>query len=122
MARQSAFLAQLYLTGSVAAAARAVGMSRMAAYRLRARSGAESFAAMWDRILTPPGTGRTARPQLDWRKVTLGDVIRRAETGLVKPVLYRGRITGLCRKADNSALLRMLRRFDAVIGDGGRDG
>ncbi|GAB5348881.1 hypothetical protein [Alteriqipengyuania sp. 357] len=35
--RQCAFLAQLYFTGSVAAAARRVGMSRASAYRLRER-------------------------------------------------------------------------------------
>lgn len=38
--RQCGFLAQPYATGSVALAARAVGMSRNAAYRLRTREGA----------------------------------------------------------------------------------
>lgn len=47
--RQCAFLAQLYVTGSVSAAARAVGISRASAYRLRERAGAESFAFAWDR-------------------------------------------------------------------------
>lgn len=42
--RQCAFLVQLYLTGSATAAAKAVGMSRASAYRLRERTGAESFA------------------------------------------------------------------------------
>ena len=41
--RQCAFLAQLYLTRSVTSAARAVGMSRASAYRLREREEAESF-------------------------------------------------------------------------------
>ncbi len=47
-ARQRNFLRALSVTGSVSAAARMVGMSRKAAYALRARAGAESFAAAWD--------------------------------------------------------------------------
>jgi hypothetical protein len=42
-----AFLHGLARTGSVAQAARSVGMSRQSAYRLRARAG-ERFAAGWD--------------------------------------------------------------------------
>lgn len=53
--RQRQFLQVLSLTGTVDAAARAVGMSRVSAYRLRQRPGAESFAAAWDRAL---GEGR----------------------------------------------------------------
>ena len=51
--RQCEFLAQLYLTGSVAAAARKVGMSRASAYRLRKRAGAEGFAHACDAVLVP---------------------------------------------------------------------
>src|SRR5688500_16357126 len=46
--RQTDFLGYLAETGSVMAAAETVGMSRKAAYALRARPGAESFAAAWD--------------------------------------------------------------------------
>jgi hypothetical protein len=49
--RQGKFLQVLSLTGTVDAAARAVGMSRVSAYKLRQRPGAESFAAAWDRAL-----------------------------------------------------------------------
>ena len=42
-----AFLRALALGGSVAGAAREVGMSRQSAYRLRARLG-EEFVAVWD--------------------------------------------------------------------------
>ena len=42
--------------GSVGAAARAVGMGRVSAYRLRERKGAASFAAAWDRAMS---LGRT---------------------------------------------------------------
>lgn len=114
LARQCGFLAQLYITGSVAAAAKAVGMTRTGAYRLRAREGAESFAHAWHRVLTPPGTGRTSGPKPDWRKVTQLALLRRVETGLVQPVVYRGRMVAVRRKPDNSALLRLMRRTERV--------
>ncbi len=115
-ARQCAFLAWLYLTGSVGAAARAVRMSRNSAYRLRARAGAESFAHAWDTVLTPPGTGRCRAARADWRKVTLVELVRRVESGLVQPVIHRGRVTAMRRKPDNSALLHLIRRSDAGRG------
>lgn len=109
-ARQCGFLAALYVTGSVAAAARAVGMTRAGAYRLRERAGAESFARAWDRVLTPPGVGHCAALEEDFRKVTLFELNRRLETDLVQPVIYRGRMTAIRRKPDDSALFRLLRR------------
>lgn len=112
--RQCAFLAKLYLTGSVTAAAQAVGMSRMSAYRLRRRDGAESFAHAWDRVFAPPGTGKRAGPKPDWRKVTNLALMERVEAGLVQPVLYAGKLAAIRRKPDNSALLRLLRRQDAL--------
>lgn len=117
--RQCAFLAQLYLTGSVTAAARSVGMSRASAYRLRERGGAEGFAHAWDAVLTPPGLGRLCAPKPDWRKVTNEQLVGRLETGLIKPVFYRGRMTAIRRKPDNSALFRLLRRVDAMAVTGG---
>ena len=110
-ARQCAFLGHLYLTGSVSAAARAVGMSRMSAYRLRRCQGAESFARAWDAVLMPPGTGRLPPIDGDTRKVTDADLFRRLEAGLIAPAIHRGCMTGIRRKADNSALLRLLRRL-----------
>jgi hypothetical protein len=112
--RQCAFLAQLYVTGSASAAARRVGMSRASAYRLREREGAECFAQAWDRVLTPPGTGHCCAPRPDWRKVTTETLLGRLESGLVKPLLYRGAMVSIRRKPDNSALLRLLRRSDAL--------
>lgn len=111
--RQCGFLAQLYVTGSVSAAARGVGLSRASAYRLREREWAESFAHAWDAVLTAPGSGRSKRPQPDWRKVTNGALIERLETGLVQPVIYKGRMTAIRRKPDKAALFRLLRRVDA---------
>lgn len=112
--RQCHFLAHLYLTGSVTAAARAVGMRRESAHRLRAREGAESFAHAWDVVLAPPGTGRIARPVSDFRKVTDEALFRRLETGLVALMIHRRTVTGIRRKADNSALLRLVGRLDSA--------
>ena len=112
-ARQCGFLAALYVTGSVAAAARSVGMSRESAFRLRARKGAESFARAWDRVLMPPGSGHLPAPKEDFRKVTLFELNRRLESDLVQPVIYRGRMCAIRRKPDDSALFRLLRRTGA---------
>src|SRR5687767_13242670 len=49
--RQRGFIAALARCGSVRAAARHVGLSARAAYRLLDREGADSFAAAWDQAL-----------------------------------------------------------------------
>lgn len=46
-AKQRAFLTELMNTGNVAGAARAVGMSRSSAHRLRQRLAGTVFAASW---------------------------------------------------------------------------
>ena len=56
--RQKQFLIALSVTGTVDAAAKAVGMSRISAYNLRDREGAESFVAAWDQAL---GFGRSMK-------------------------------------------------------------
>ena len=118
---QCAFLAHLYITGSVAAAARSVGRSRASAYNLRAHAGAESFAQSWDAILAGPSTGspskggpmrRRRRKVPDWRKLTHEELFWRAEQGLLRPIIYRGRMRSIARRPDNSALLRLLTRLD----------
>lgn len=103
--RQAAFLAQLALTRSVREAARRVGMARETAYRLRAKPGAESFAAAWDAVL-----GRAEEGQK--RKVTPDELARRASSGLLKPMIYAGQYVGIMRKPDNSALLAHLAQLD----------
>lgn len=50
-ARQRIFLAALLETGSVARAARAAGMSRSSAHRLRERLAGTPFDRTWDRAL-----------------------------------------------------------------------
>ena len=111
---QCAFLAELYLSGSVSFAAQRVGMSRMSAYRLRSRANATSFGWAWDCVLTPPAFGPMPAPKPDYRKVTNPMLLEHVETGLVRPMVYRGRLKAIDRKPDNSALLRLLRRMDAV--------
>lgn len=53
---QANFIRALAAMGSVGRAARAVGMGRASAYRLRERPDAASFAAAWDRAIS---MGRT---------------------------------------------------------------
>ena len=49
--RQRRFILALRAMGSVGPAARAVGMGRASAYRLRDRAGAGGFATAWDRAI-----------------------------------------------------------------------
>ena len=92
--RQADFLGMLAETGSVIGACEAVGISRKSAYALRARPGAESFAAAWDaalgepvRKVTPPAAGF-----FDCRRP-------------VHLVTFRGRYRGAWRNAGNGDLL-----------------
>lgn len=80
--RQIAFIHRLALCGSVATAARAVGMTRKSVYNLRERAGAEGFAAAWDRA------------QAMGRSGALDRAMERALAGEVRPVFYRGRKCG----------------------------
>lgn len=62
---QAAFMRALSVMGSVGQAARAVGMGRASAYRLRARAmavggGAERFAAAWDAAISAGRWGQYA--------------------------------------------------------------
>ncbi|MDO9368201.1 MAG: hypothetical protein Q7T68_06495 [Sphingopyxis sp.] len=49
---QANFIRALEAMGSVGQASKAVGMGRRSAYRLRERTGSESFAAAWDCALS----------------------------------------------------------------------
>lgn len=49
---QACFIRALEAMGSVGQAAKAVGMGRRSAYRLRERPGSDSFAAAWDSALS----------------------------------------------------------------------
>lgn len=94
--RQAAFLTALAELGLVGTGAHSVGMSRKSAYALRARPGAESFAAAWDRALEP---GRTS---------AVGHGIRRALEGEARPIFYRGRQVGEERRFDTRLMIAAL--------------
>ena len=99
--KQADFLGALAETGSVAAAARRVGMTRESAYRLRDKPGAESFAAAWDSILAEPRQARKSTHELLWH---------RAFYGTLKPVMRGGKHVATLSSADNDAVLRLYRR------------
>lgn len=101
--RQAMFLVALARTGSVSAAAREAGLSRVSAYQLRRRPGAGSFAAVWDMVL-----GQGTRPQ--W-KFTAQDRFRAVTEGLVKPQVWQGRCVGIARKFSGAALIGLIARL-----------
>ncbi len=97
--RQLAFILRLALLGGVASAARAVGMSRESAYRLREHPGAGSFASAWDKALGWGGR----------RAEDLG--MDRAIHGERRDIYYRGRKVGEEVRHDNRLLLAALKRL-----------
>lgn len=101
--RQTDFLGMLAETGSVMGACEAVGISRKSAYALRARPGAESFAAAWDAALGMP-----------LRKVTAFAPDSRDCDGLVHLVMFRGRYRGGWDRPDGSALRSWRAGSDAL--------
>ena len=114
--RQARFIGFLAETGSVAEAARRVGMSRMAAYRLRKCSGSESFAHAWDAI-----AGFWQDEPIGRRKVTPSELFERAHEGEFHILMRRRKFVRATRKPSTSALLRHLRRMDAAAARGGWD-
>jgi hypothetical protein len=114
--RQARCLGLLAETGSVAQAARRVGMSRMAAYRLRRREGAASFAHAWDAIV-----GFWQDEPVAARKVTPSELFERAHEGELHILMRRRKFVRAVRKPSTSALLRHLRRMDALAARGGWD-
>lgn len=101
--RQGDFIGFLAETGSVAQAAAEVGKSRASAYRLRALPGAESFAAAWD-----CACGDEVPP----RKLTFAELQQWAFAGPIVVHLRDGRYVYFTRRPNESALLRVLARFD----------
>ncbi|MGB3165209.1 MAG: hypothetical protein WBA68_00325 [Alteraurantiacibacter sp.] len=106
--RQARFVGMFAQTGSIAAAARDVGMSRMAAYRLRRAAPAESsFAHAFDTVLAAR-QGETPRD----RKVTPEELGEWAMLGPFHITMRRGRFVRARRKPHNTALLRWLAQLD----------
>jgi hypothetical protein len=97
--RQADFLGMLAETGSVIGACEAVGISRKSAYQLRARPGAESFAAAWDAALG-----------CEARKVTSPRHDPVNIKPLVRLVMFRGRYRAAWYNAPDGALVSRVRR------------
>ena len=114
--RQARFIGLLAETGSVAGAARRVGMTRESAWRLRRRAGAASFAHAWDAV---EALWRGAPvPQ---RKITLDELGDHAFDGPYVVHMRRRRFVRAQREPSDSALLRHLGRLDAAAVRGGWD-
>jgi hypothetical protein len=109
--RQREFIGLLHVRPNIGEAAKAVGMSRRSAYRLRERPGAESFAAAWDSAFAlrpPPATSNAS--QLWYR----------ALFGKTRPIVRRGEQVGTITQPDNAAALKLLGRFDRKERDAAR--
>lgn len=114
--RQGRFVGLLAETGCVAAAARGVGMSRIAAYQLRARAGAESFVRAWDAVLAVRAASREGLPLPRKRNFTPAELHEAAIEGPVVVMMRRGRFARAWRRPCNTALIRHLERLDALAG------
>lgn len=108
--RQAQFIGFLAETGSISEAARRVGTSRMAAYRLRRCAEAESFAHAWDAVMAA-WQGVT----LPRRKVTAGELAEHAFGGPFLILMRRGKFIRAQQKPSTSALLRYLSRMDRAM-------
>ncbi|QTD55989.1 hypothetical protein [Parasphingorhabdus cellanae] len=94
--RQRQFIHQLSRIGVVSAAAKAVGMTRDSAYKLRKRKGAESFAAAWDMALEMGCDNGHDH------------AITRAIEGYTVPYFYGGLMRGEVRRYDNRLLFALM--------------
>lgn len=96
--RQRAFIAQLAATGIVTQAARAIGASLEALYRLRHRKGAEGFSAAWDMAL-------------DRGIARLEDVaLERAIRGDERVIVRGGKVVHRYRRHNDALLMFLLRQ------------
>lgn len=94
--RQRDFIACLQRTGSVAASARAVGMTASTAYRLLDAPGADSFAIAWDKAFAE-GLARLRDDSLD-----------RAMNGALVPVYRRGRLVRVEHRRNDRLAIALL--------------
>ena len=96
--RQRRFVAALAASGIVTQAARVIGASLEALYRLRHQPGAEAFSAAWDQAI-------------DRGMARLEDcALERALVGEERPVVRGGEIIGSWRYHDTRLLMFLLRQ------------
>jgi hypothetical protein len=93
---QRDFIACLQRSGSVAASARAVGMTASTAYRLLDAEGAESFALAWDKAFEE-GLRRLRENSLD-----------RALNGIFVPVYRNGRLVRVEHRRNDRLAIALL--------------
>lgn len=103
--RQRAFIFALSRCGSVARAARAVGMSRRSAYLLLDAEGADDFARAWDEAIDQ-GVGRVR-----------ADALQRALGGVFVPVFRRGKIVRVEHRQSDALAIALLNGQDKIIDD-----
>lgn len=94
--RQRAFIFALSRCGSVARAARAVGMSPRSAYLLLDAPGADSFAQAWDRAIDE-GIERVR-----------ADALQRALGGVFVPVFRRGKLVRVEHRQSDALAIALL--------------
>ena len=95
--RQAAFLTALAACGSVRDACKAVGMSNVSAYRLRARPSAIAFRRAWDAALD------CAMHRFEEAALS------RAINGVPRPIFYQGEQVGEWRDHDERLAMFLLR-------------
>ena len=96
--RQRGFVMALAASGIVTQAAREVGVSLEALYRLRAMPGAEAFAAAWEGAL-------------DRGMARLEDcALERAIQGEERVIINNGKVVGRWRRYDTQLLIFLLRQ------------
>jgi len=97
-ARQRAFVAALAASGIVTQAARVVGVSLEALYKLRHKPGAEAFAKAWDQAL-------------DRGMMRLEDcALERAIQGEERPIVSLGQVVTTWTRYDTALILFLLRQ------------
>ena len=96
--RQREFIATLAATGIVTQAARAIGASLEALYKIRGRTGAEGFAAAWEAAIER-GFSRLEDCALE-----------RAIAGEERPVVWDGKVVTTWKRYDTALLVFLLRQ------------
>lgn len=95
--RQREFIAMLAATGIVTQAARFIGASLEALYKIRNRKGAEGFAAAWDAAI-------------ERGFMRLEDcALERAIAGEERPVVWDGRVVATWKRYDTALMAFLLR-------------
>ena len=96
--RQRAFIAHLAACGIVSQAAKHIGASLEALYKLRHKPGAEAFAAAWDAAVDR-GVGRIE-----------DGALQRAIEGAERPIVSRGKLLGTYRVLNEALVMFLLRQ------------